>query len=343
MQNEQVSNQLATGENTNSLMTVNPNAIEPKEPDKTTVVEARALKKGEILALSVLLSWKYSFCRLAINRVINPNVVKKKKASIKAAKGVISPSLIVSAKDCLDAGLEVIDWEGNKITYETPNLESYIVIVDGQHRHDAIIKLNEKLKDGEKYENYYYLPLIEEGNVIDMLRESNVATQPWRGSDYLTALIVAKKDVDIPMLLFVKERQQDSSDTAAWLWATLDENRIYKKAKINRAIRHEQTFKDISKDDDFENGKALYEAMSHTFNETFVGLKPCPLWTIGKFRKLRKVKGDEYAVQKLKDFFSKVSRTEAETIEKLKGQDGESKDDRITKALDKLYDEKMTD
>lgn len=341
MNEEGISGESVSIEKSELLLPENPKTSEVKKTDKPKVIALTKLDRNKIFALTVLLGAKYKFCRLAINRVINENVVKKKKASIRAAKGIISPSLIVYAKDCLDAGLEVNDWEGNAITYDTPNLEYYIVIIDGQHRHQAIMELNALIKDGNQYENYYYLPLIDEGDIVAMLRESNVATQPWRGTDYLTALLMTREDANIEMLLFVKKRQEDSSETAAWLWATLDKSRVYKKTKINKAATDDKTFEEIAKDDDFEDGEALYNAMCKTFNTAFVGLKPCPLWVIGKLKELGKDMSQKNAVQNLKDFFAKVGRKEAEAIEELKSKDGETKDSRITKALEDLYNQKM--
>lgn len=338
MNEEDISGESTSVEKSELLLPENPKTSEVKKSDKPKVIAVSKLDRNTIFALTVLLGAKYKFCRLAINRVINDNVVRRKKASIRAAKGVISPSLIVYAKDCLDAGLEVNDWEGNAITYDTPNLEYYIVIIDGQHRHEAIRELN---NNGEQYENYYYLPLIDEGDIVAMLRESNVATQPWSGTDYLTALLMIREKANTPMLLFVKKRQEDSSETAAWLWATLDKSRVYKKTKINKAATDDKTFKEISKDEDFEDGEALYNAMCDRFKTTFVGLKPCPLWVIGKLKELGKDMSQKDAVQNLKDFFAKIGRKEAEAIEELKSKEGETKDTRITKALEDLYNQKM--
>lgn len=341
MNEEGISGESTSIEKSELLLPENPKISEFKKSDKPKVNDVSKLNRNTIYTHSALLTAKYKFCRLAINRVINDNVVRRKKASIRAAKGVISPSLIVYAKDCLNAGLEVKDWEGHEITYDTPKLEYYIVIIDGQHRHQAITELNALIKDDNRYENYYYLPLINEGDIVAMLRESNVATQPWRGTDYLTALLMTREDANIPMLLFVKKRQEDSSETAAWLWATLDKSRVYKKTKINKAATDNKTFEEIAKDDDFKDGEALYEAMCKAFKTAFVGLKPCPLWVIGKLKELGKDMSQKDAVQNLKDFFDKVGRKEAEAIEELKSKDGETKDARITKALEEIYNRIM--
>ena len=47
------------------------------------------------------------------NREVNDKVVKKKMMSIKRSNGIISPILVVSARACLEQGLEVVDENGS--------------------------------------------------------------------------------------------------------------------------------------------------------------------------------------------------------------------------------------
>ena len=127
----------------------------------------------------------YTFRRIKINRDMDARQVKKKIASILAGKGIISPCLVVPAIVCLKAGLELEDENGNPITEDTPNLDLILIVIDGQHRMEALRQLNKKLKKEGKteYEGYVYLPLISEYDVPTLLREANSATNPWDGME----------------------------------------------------------------------------------------------------------------------------------------------------------------
>lgn len=307
--------------------------------------EKPELDRKMIYAMSTLIGLGYEFADLEINRAIDENAKKKKKASIKVSKGVISPCLIVRAKDCVDAGLEVNLKDGSKATSSTPILGRVLVTLDGKHREAAIQELNAKLKEGEqKYENYYYFPQNADADIITMLRECNVATHPWKGSDYLTNLLLlcSDKGVDLSVLHWVKKHQVDCSDTAAWLWATLDKSRVYPKTKIIKATTDTKVLKEIAKIGDFEFGKKLYEGMISAFSRDFVGLKSAPLWVIDKRQEL--ISTDitmSNVMEKFMAFFAKVKREDAKIIESIKGNKEASKDSQIMIALNKLYDQEM--
>lgn len=309
------------------------------------IPEKNGLDRKMIYTMSTLIELGYQFADLEVNRAVDENAKKKKKASIKASNGVISPCLVVMAKDCLKAELEVNLKDGLKVTYSTLRLDYILVTIDGKHREAAIQELNEKLKEGEqKYENYYYFPQNANADITTMLRECNVATHPWKGSDYLTNLLLlcSDKGVDLSVLHWVKKRQVDCSDTAAWLWATLDKSRVYPKTKIIKATTDIKVLKEIAKIGDFEFGKKLYESMISAFDRDFVGLKSAPLWVIDKRQEL--ISTDitmSNAMEKLMAFFVKVKREDAEIIENIKGNKEASKDSQIMMALDKLYDQEM--
>ena len=114
------------------------------------------LSKGAILSISVLLGYGYTYGWIKINRDIDEKQVRKKIASILACKGIISPFLVVPAIVCLKAGLELVDESGNPITMDTPNLDFILIVIDGQHRLEALRQLNKKLKKENKpeYEGY---------------------------------------------------------------------------------------------------------------------------------------------------------------------------------------------
>ncbi|MCS2306883.1 hypothetical protein NXX42_09295 [Bacteroides thetaiotaomicron] len=98
--------------------------------------------------------------------------------------------MVLSAKECIEADLDVVDYAGNVITKDTPDLEHILVILDGQHRWEAI---NELKKAGEDYEAYFILPLTDQYDLMTILKEANTSVNPWDGIDWLTMAIQTAK------------------------------------------------------------------------------------------------------------------------------------------------------
>jgi len=175
------------------------------------------------------------------NREVNDKVVKKKMMSIKRSNGVISPILFVCARACLEQGLEVVDENGNQLTLDNSDIDSYLVIIDGQHRDEAVTRLNlERKPDERSYDLPVIFPQIECPKVLTMLGESNISTRPWKGTDYLVSLLNSRnlpgvsKEVSETLELVKKYSTEGCSEIAAWGYATgtykrqPTANRLYK-------------------------------------------------------------------------------------------------------------------
>lgn len=79
--------------------------VELSNADKETQPkEDFKLSKGQIIALTTLLTHQFRFARIKVNRDIDPQVVNKKIVSMRAAKGIITPFLILTAHECIEAG-----------------------------------------------------------------------------------------------------------------------------------------------------------------------------------------------------------------------------------------------
>lgn len=308
---------------------------------KTRGKEKNRLTIGQIVALSVLMNWGYSFGKLKINRALNTKALKKKIKSIKLY-GMVSPCLVTTAQVCLDAGLEIVSFDGIPITKDTPNLDKILIIIDGAHRHVATMEINSALKKGEvMQESYYYLPLTGNYKVMELLREANVVTKPWAGSDFLTSLIMSREEAaENEMLIWVQTKLEKSGDTAIWEWATLNKS-VPSKSKLIKAAgtdeKADAVFKNISDSSKFERGKSIYNAFAKIFAESILGCKFFPEWVIDKLSKLDYMSGPE-AAEHLIAFASKLNRQDAERIESIKGAD---KAQNVKNELDLLYKERM--
>ena len=119
-------------------------AFEEKNAAEVEDIKTFKLDRKKIYTLSILLGLGYEVGLLGINRKINKNALAKKVQSIKTSKGLISPVLVVTAKKCIEHGLEVYV-KGKKVNADASNLEKILVIIDGQHRIQAINTINKKL------------------------------------------------------------------------------------------------------------------------------------------------------------------------------------------------------
>ena len=318
-------------------------AFEEKNAAEVEDIKSFKLDRKKIYTLSILLGLGYEIGLLGINRKINKNALAKKIQSIKTSKGLISPVLVVTAKKCIEHGLEVYV-KGKKVNADASNLEKILVIIDGQHRIQAINTINNKQKkDGnELYDAYVYLPLNEDIDIKTLLRETNVATQPWKGGDYLVSILMSDdENINKDMISWVHTISDKCGDTAAWLWATMDKSRVYSKAKLIEASKKPEVLKDVANTRYFKEGKALYEKATVTLSEDLTKLKVVPTWFIDKRTELIDA---DYPMSKimsmLLDFIDSLAPIEVNHIKGLKKDDNSSKDAKIRKALDDLWTEK---
>ena len=318
-------------------------AFEEKNAAEVEDIKSFKLDRKKIYTLSILLGLGYEIGLLGINRKINKNALAKKVQSIKTSKGLISPVLVVTAKKCIEHGLEVYV-KGKKVNADASNLEKILVIIDGQHRIQAINTINKKQKkDGNQlYDAYVYLPLNEDIDIKTLLRETNVATQPWKGGDYLVSILMSDdENINKDMISWVHTISGKCGDTAAWLWATMDKSRVYSKAKLIEASKKPEVLKDVANTRCFKEGKALYEKATITLSEDLTKLKVVPTWFIDKRTELI---DDDYPMSKimsmLLDFIDNLAPIEINHIKGLKKDDNSSKDAKIRKALDDLWAEK---
>lgn len=281
--------------------------------------------KGKIYSLSYLMNEGIRFGFLSGNRAIKPKAINAKTKSIKQY-GIISPCLIVSAEECLKQGLLIITDEGDIIDKDYPDLSTTFIIIDGAHRHNAAKEINKDKEPGlDVFEEcYYYLPLSDKASISALLREANVVTIPWAGSDYLTNLIINNPDAaKNEMLKWVHNMIQTSGDTAAWQWARLIK-KAPTKAQLIRATsenpdKAKEAYDKIADDTFFEDGKKLYQNFRRTFSEEILGCKFMPEWVIETISYLvDKDCKKKNAISIIQEFANSLVRENAEQLESIK-------------------------
>lgn len=235
----------------------------PAEDGTTEPKAAVKLNKLHIYSTSGLEERGIRLARIVDNRELDEKAVQKKMASIRKVKGIISPTQLVPARKCLEQGHEVKLLNGDEVTKDTEDLDDIYVIVDGQHRDEAVRRIKASPKDAVKFENYYYLPLIDDYIVSDLLRETNVATFPWKDRQYLNNLLQVKSDSSINLDLLKEIQAHPKATTKAALhWLALETGKTIYSRDIVAAMVDDKKLEEISKVDAtrFEAGKKLFNA-----------------------------------------------------------------------------------
>ena len=227
------------------------------------------------------------------NREVNNKVVKKKMMSIKRTNGVISPILVVSARACLEQGLEVVDENGNQLSLDDPDIDSYLVIIDGLHRDEAVTRLNRESKPDERpFDLPVFFPQIERPKILTMLGESNISTRPWKGIDYLVSLLNSRnlpgvsKEVTETLELVKKYSTEGCSEVAAWSYATGTYKRQPTANRLYKAQSDVETRNRLTEGSN-KYGRAIYETLKTAgVDSRMIGSKEVSKYLIEKMHDL---------------------------------------------------------
>lgn len=296
---------------------------EPDAPAEDGTTEPKAavkLSKFRIYSSSELGALGVRLARIVDNRELDSKAVNKKIASIKNVKGVISPTQLVPARKCLEQGHEVKLLDGTVVTEDTKDLDDIYVIVDGQHRDEAIRKIKDNPKETEKYENYYYVPLIDAYIVSDILRETNVATYPWKDRQYINNLLMLKGDSAVNLDLLKEIQAHPKATTKAALhWLTWDASKTLYSRQIVAAMVDDNILKKIAAVDKkkLDAGKDLFNAAEYALGD-LAGTTPYSNWALDQLKKDPSVAPLEMAA-KLTQFFKWLKEHGASTYKSLKG------------------------
>ena len=293
-----------------------PESAEPTEDGTTStkLSKFRIYSSSELGALGVRLA------RIVDNRELDSKAVNKKIASIKNVKGVISPTQLVPARKCLEQGHEVKLLDGTVVTEDTKDLDNIYVIVDGQHRDEAIRKIKDNPKETEKYENYYYVPLIDAYIVSDILRETNVATYPWKDRQYINNLLMLKGDSAVNLDLLKEIQAHPKATTKAALhWLTWDASKTLYSRQIVAAMVDDNVLKKIAAVDKktLSAGKDMFNAAEYALGD-LAGTTPYSNWALDQLKKDPSVAPLDMAA-KLTQFFRWLKEHGASTYKSLKG------------------------
>ncbi len=273
---------------------------------------------------------------LGINRPLNAIALKLKRQSISDCKGVLTPSLVVSALDCVEHGLEINMPEG------VTDLAKVLVIYDGSHREHCVDMLNKS--KGNFFENYYHLPINNQVSISRALRSINLVVRPWRGVDMLTSTLLEKAEsgVDLSRLTWYQSLCGSMSEKVAWQWASLSTNRPPIKSKIDKASGDDAILKEIAGVSDqadidmFNAAKEIFEELNRTLTKEELGWAEIPAFFIKKHNSMTSGKMSTIeAKELLLKFCRTITQDVANSIRDYKG--GKGRAEKVTKILNAQY------
>lgn len=175
------------------------------------------------------------------NRNINPNNVKKMEVSLKEFGKNLMPMVYIKADDARLNGRKLKD-AIDGTTVEEGNRANYIVVLDGQHRFAAAVKMEKEGFDTSKL-LWEELKLDKNKTIEEALIEINSVGQMWKGTDYISGLALRQPENEI--VQFAKELSDFGVKAKTinkyllfedkFSWAKPDADVITKKADLDRA------------------------------------------------------------------------------------------------------------
>lgn len=295
------------------------------------------MNKFEAVTLTSLEKEGKKIARLSGNRDLNEKIVKAKMKSLEECRQLL-PAVVVNTTDAINQGLEVIDFATGKVV-EKEEAVNYLVLLDANHRYEAhcrLVKMNENLEE-PKYTGEFCLmyALNTELSITKTLSEINIATNPWKGGDYVKGAKMSNVQKELPLLDAMNDLIKEGfSLTAAskWLTFTSKVNKDVMDCAINDTILPE--LENIS---GLKRGKRLLKSATETFREKTIRARTIIDWIISKYEATDDTLKLEFT-DKMECFLKNISREDADYIEKAKGRKGgDTKENIVNQKLTELW------
>ena len=296
------------------------------------------MEKNIVKTLTSVMKEGKKIACLSGNRNLDEKIVKAKMKSLGEC-GHLVPAIVVDATDAINQGLEVVDFvTGNVVGKE--EAVNYLVLLDANHRYEAHCRLladNEKRDEQDRYKGEFKLlyALNTELPIAKMLSAINIATNPWKGSDYVKGAKINNQQKKLPLLDAMNNLvNKGYSLTSASKWLTFT-SRINKKVMdcaIDGIILPE--LRNIT---GLERGKRLIEVAKEHFTEKTIKSRILIDWIIYKYDNTGD-DGKSDFTDKMERFLRNISNEDADYIEKAKGKTGgDTRESIINQKLTELW------
>ena len=270
--------------------------------------------------------------KIKANRDLDEKNVKAKMADLKS-RGLIIPAMVVNANDALREHLDLCDFRDSNIAVDNTNADRYLVLIDGQHRYEAHLRLVEESEDYSRDFTFQFVQLADGVSILDVLKAVNDPGHTWTLSDYTHSAWELNKEN--PMLSFISELVSDGiSFSSAAKWATL--NRRLTPSMVKEAVNNEGAIDPLFTNIKYlSSGRKLFASAKKALGKAIVKSRALVDWVIDI---LGDADSKEAEANQLISFFESLTADQVESLKKAKGQkNGASKEEALRRALDKYY------
>ena len=153
------------------------------------------MEKKEIFTLANVKAEGKEIAFIKGNRDIAKGNVNSKVKSLSECRMNLVPMMVVEGKKAVDDGCSLVLPDGKDIA---DDVEKYLVIVDGQHRYKAAMKLLEEEKDNDEKtitdDSIRFFLDYSGRDTKELLAVTNIESVKWKAEDYAKGAVLYKPD-----------------------------------------------------------------------------------------------------------------------------------------------------
>lgn len=288
--------------------------------------------KHSVFTFSELEAQNMNIAKIQANRDLDKKNVEAKMEDLKT-RGLICNAVVVPATDAINEGLELCDFKNPKIAVTAENADQYVVVVDGQHRLAAHLRLKDSDPEYSREFTFQYAPTERAYTIVEMLRAINDPGHTWSLKDYAHG--ASTLNGSCPTLCFIADLvAQGVPYSSAAKMAAL--NRKITASMVKEAMNSVGDVNAtlvISKN--LEYGKQIFAASKNRLGLAFVKHRPFVDWILDA---MTEEDSKAEGAAKISRFFESLSDAQVKVLKNIKGvKGGSSKEELLKKELDNLY------
>lgn len=288
--------------------------------------------KQSVFSFSELEALNMNIAKIQANRDLDKKNVEAKMEDLKT-RGLICNAVVVPATDAINEGLELCDFKNPKIAVTAENADQYVVVVDGQHRLAAHLRLKDSDPEYSREFTFQYAPTERAYTIVEMLRAINDPGHTWSLKDYAHG--ASTLNGSCPTLCFIADLvAQGVPYSSAAKMAAL--NRKITASMVKEAMNSVGDVNAtlvISKN--LEYGKQIFAASKNRLGLAFVKHRPFVDWILDA---MTEEDSKAEGAAKISRFFESLSDAQVKVLKNIKGvKGGSSKEELLKKELDNLY------
>ena len=154
------------------------------------------MEKKEIFTLANVKAEGKEIAFIKGNRDIAKGNVNSKVKSLSECRMNLVPMMVVEGKKAVDDGCSLVSPDGADITND--DAEKCLVIVDGQHRYKAAMKLLEEEKDNDEKtitdDSIRFFLDYSGRDTKELLAVTNIESAKWKAKDYAKGAVLYNPD-----------------------------------------------------------------------------------------------------------------------------------------------------